>query len=233
MIKSGFLVFLLFSVLVVILLTMPAETVDTRDTASSTPSNHNMSRHLVLLGDSIFDNPQMIHHYLRKHLQHPVTLVARGGSVSAQIHAQIPYVPRDATHLVVSVGGNDALRIAFSLGVSITSMFQLPTRVSAFEADYEHAVSELKRLHKPVLLVLPYNPCLPDPTMSWIARMGLPLFHNAMKRVAKKHDCAVLDLRTVINHEQPDLYAPGDPIHPSREGSVRIAAAIMEAIDRM
>src|SRR3954447_24866153 len=74
--------------------------------------------HVVLLGDSIFDNaaythggPDVITH-LRRVL--PVdwrgTLCAVDGATSRDVASQLPCIPTDASHLVVSVGGNDALQ---------------------------------------------------------------------------------------------------------------------------
>jgi hypothetical protein len=73
--------------------------------------------HVVLLGDSIFDNaryvpggPSVIEH-LRKCLPSGwrATLLARDGAGTAELTSQLERLPADATHLVASVGGNDAL----------------------------------------------------------------------------------------------------------------------------
>ena len=73
--------------------------------------------HVVLLGDSIFDNaryvpggPSVIEH-LRRSLPAGwrATLLARDGAGTAEMDRQLDLLPPDATHLVVSVGGNDAL----------------------------------------------------------------------------------------------------------------------------
>src|SRR4051812_49212957 len=73
--------------------------------------------HVVLLGDSIFDNaryvpggPSVVEH-LRRHLPAgwKATLLARDGAGTAELPRQLERVPTDGTHLVVSVGGNDAL----------------------------------------------------------------------------------------------------------------------------
>jgi hypothetical protein len=73
--------------------------------------------HLVLLGDSIFDNaiyatdaPAVIDH-MRHTLSGSwnVTLIEHDGDVVANLETQIAKIPHDATHLVMSIGGNDAL----------------------------------------------------------------------------------------------------------------------------
>src|SRR5580693_9407882 len=73
--------------------------------------------HVVLLGDSIFDNaryvpggPSVIEH-LNRCLPKGwrATLLARDGAGTAEVARQLDQLPADSTHLVVSVGGNDAL----------------------------------------------------------------------------------------------------------------------------
>jgi hypothetical protein len=73
--------------------------------------------HIVLLGDSIFDNaayvaggPDVVRQ-LRDILPSGwrATLNARDGAVIADLPRQLQELPADATHLVVSIGGNDAL----------------------------------------------------------------------------------------------------------------------------
>ena len=73
--------------------------------------------HVVLLGDSIFDNaayvaggPDVVRQ-LRDILPSGwrATLNALDGAVIADLPQQLQKLPSDATHLVVSVGGNDAL----------------------------------------------------------------------------------------------------------------------------
>ena len=72
--------------------------------------------HLVLLGDSIFDNgayvdgaPTVIDQ-VRSLLPKgwKATLLAVNGNVTLNVREQIKRIPVDATHLVISMGGNDA-----------------------------------------------------------------------------------------------------------------------------
>src|SRR5687768_10210068 len=74
--------------------------------------------HVVLLGDSIFDNasyvpggPAVIDQ-LREGLPSDwrASMLAVDGAVTQGVASQLRRLPADATHLFVSVGGNDALR---------------------------------------------------------------------------------------------------------------------------
>ena len=81
------------------------------------------SGHVVLLGDSIFDNqayvpgePDVVAQ-LREELprEWSATLLAVDGDVASGVVRQLSSLPQDATHLVVSVGGNDALGFGYLL----------------------------------------------------------------------------------------------------------------------
>ena len=72
--------------------------------------------HIALLGDSIFDNARYVPDglavtdYLRRCLTlDRITLLATDGDTTRDVSAQLQRLPRDTTHLVLSVGGNDAL----------------------------------------------------------------------------------------------------------------------------
>jgi hypothetical protein len=74
--------------------------------------------HVVLLGDSVFDNaayvaggPDVVAQ-LRQSLPTgwQATLSAVDGAVATDVRGQLAQMPASATHLVISAGGNDALR---------------------------------------------------------------------------------------------------------------------------
>jgi hypothetical protein len=85
--------------------------------------------HVVLLGDSIFDNKRYVGNdpavidQLKKAL--PVgwkaTLLARDRSIAADVPRQVQRLPVDATHLVLSAGGNDALQASGILTMKASS----------------------------------------------------------------------------------------------------------------
>jgi hypothetical protein len=76
--------------------------------------------HAVLLGDSIFDNGAYVSggspivEQLRSRLPRDwrVTLLARDGAIATGVLNQLQKLPSDASHLIVSAGGNDALENA-------------------------------------------------------------------------------------------------------------------------
>src|SRR3954465_894393 len=74
--------------------------------------------HIALLGDSVIDNkayvvggPDVAEQVRMVAPTHwKVSRLAIDGAVSSSVLAQLNGLPSDATHLVISVGGNDALR---------------------------------------------------------------------------------------------------------------------------
>ena len=73
-------------------------------------------KHLVLLGDSIFDNKAYVKGgldvlaHLRQQMpaQWQATLRAVDGNVVEDVPKQTKGLPHDVTHLIVSAGGNNA-----------------------------------------------------------------------------------------------------------------------------
>src|SRR3954453_9353600 len=87
-------------------------------------------KQIVLLGDSVFDNgayvgsqPDVVRQ--TQQMLPPgwkAFLSARDGAAIADIESQISKLPDGTTHLVLSVGGNDALRQSGALDASVDSV---------------------------------------------------------------------------------------------------------------
>ncbi len=106
--------------------------------------------HVALLGDSIFDNgryvpggPSVIEH-LRRCLPDgwQATLLARDGAGTTAMTRQLEQLPENATHLVLSVGGNDALDYSgFLLHEPANSFAEVLSRLAEiqeqFRRDYQ------------------------------------------------------------------------------------------------
>jgi hypothetical protein len=85
--------------------------------------------HIVLLGDSIFDNAlyteggpdviSQVRHILPTGWR--ASLLAVDGATTEDVPSQLQPVPPDASHLVLSVGGNDALMNSHILNTSVAS----------------------------------------------------------------------------------------------------------------
>lgn len=105
-------------------------------------------QHVVLLGDSIFDNgayvaggPDVVQQ-LRERLPHgwSATLNAVDGAVTGGVERQLQRLQPDTSQLVASVGGNDALSHAGLLEEGARSVAEVLDRISdvreQFEQDY-------------------------------------------------------------------------------------------------
>lgn len=195
--------------------------------------------HLVLLGDSIFDNaaytgrePDVITH-VRSILpaRWKATLCAVDGSTTEDLPRQLPEIPEDASHLVVSIGGNDALLQVDLLDTPVRSTAEalelFGEQVGVFEESYRRALGEVLRLERPTVVCTIYNGNLPD-SQARVARVALMMFNDAILRTAHEHGLPVIELRLVCT--DPEDYA--NPIEPSGQGGAKIARAIVELLRR-
>jgi hypothetical protein len=190
--------------------------------------------HLVLLGDSIFDNaaytrggPDVVAQ-VRNLLprQWRASLLARDGALADDVAGQVARLPADATHLVLSVGGNDALGQIGILDLPAVSMAQaialLADVAQEFAARYRPAVASALRAGLPLALCTIYEGWFGDRAYQRLAATALTHFNDVILRSAVEHGLAALDLRAICTHAEN--YA--NPIEPSSIGGEKIARAI-------
>jgi GDSL-like lipase/acylhydrolase family protein len=193
--------------------------------------------HIVLLGDSIFDNgsytrgePDVVGHLASLiPWTWRATLLAVDGASTAAVGSQLDRVPSDATHLVLSVGGNDALLNSDLLEAPARSSAEVlllfASRIDAFEKGYRCLIDRLIGLKRDVTICTIYNGAL-DPELARPARVALMTFNDVILRVAFGYCASVIDLRGICV-ERSD-YA--NPIEPSGTGGWKIASAIARAV---
>ncbi|HEX9961502.1 MAG TPA: SGNH/GDSL hydrolase family protein [Pyrinomonadaceae bacterium] len=194
--------------------------------------------HIVLLGDSIFDNrayvgaePDVIAH-LRQILPTgwQATLSAVDGSVVENVGAQLAKIPAEATHLIISVGGNNALMNADVLqmkaGSAAEVLSALADRAGDFEFQYREMLARVLRKGLPTVVSTIYYPNFPDSLIQKIATTALTVFNDVIIRQAILAGVPFLDLRLICN-EASD-YA--NAIEPSGKGGAKIAAKILEVL---
>jgi len=195
--------------------------------------------HLVLLGDSIFDNaaytggaPDVVGQ-LRGRLPEGwrATLGAVDGGTSADVGTQLRRLPGDATHLVLSVGGNDALGhidfLGAPAGTTAEALLGLAEISARFEREYRGMLTEVLAHGLPTAICTIYYPRFPDPDLQKIAVTALTVFNDCIIRAAITHAIPLLDLRLVCTEEED--YA--DPIEPSAQGGEKIAGAIAGLVE--
>lgn len=194
--------------------------------------------HVVLLGDSIFDNaaytgggPDVVTQ-LRDRLPEgwSATLRAVDGAVLRGVHAQLGRLPGDAGFLVVSAGGNDALGHVSLLGEPARSMAGALERLAGigeeFEGEYRRMLRAVRGTGLPTVVCTIYNGRFPDREMQRLAPTALTHFNDAILRVAFEAGVPVIELRLVCNEDAD--YA--NPIEPSSHGGEKIARAIARVV---
>jgi GDSL-like Lipase/Acylhydrolase family len=191
--------------------------------------------HIVLLGDSIFDNgayteggPDVISQ-VRKLLPKGwnASLLAVDGATTMDIPFQVHRVPPDATHLVLSAGGNDALSNIGILERPVSSTTQALEALAdishEFEENYRRAVTACRKLRIPLTLSTIYNGCFPNADYQHLASTALMVFNDVILRVGIEFGLSIIDLRFVCS--SPKDYA--NSIEPSSIGGAKIARSIV------
>jgi hypothetical protein len=193
--------------------------------------------HVVLLGDSIFDNAAYVpgHPPVIEQVRGELpagwkaTLVAVDGHTVEDIAVQLPRIPPDASHLVVSIGGNDALGCRRLLPEPAATVAQalavVAEALEKFREAYTGMLQQMITLGKPLCLCTIYDTI---PGLSACERAALAGFNDVITRAAAAFGLPVIDLRVICN--QVDDYSPVSPIEPSVAGGAKIADAIGRVI---
>ncbi len=193
--------------------------------------------HVVLLGDSIFDNasyvpgrPSVIQHLVRLlPAGWRATLLAVDGDVTAGVADQLAGLPDDSTHLVVSVGGNDAISQSGFLQEPARSAMEVLGRLATiqgeFRDDYREMLRRVRALGRPTAVCTIYDavPGLPRESAT-----ALAAFNDVILREAFAAGLPVLDLRLLCNEDSD--YSSLSPIEPSASGGGKIARVIVRAV---
>jgi hypothetical protein len=190
--------------------------------------------HVVLLGDSIFDNAAYVRgapdvvRQLREALpsEWRATLAAVDGGVVADVPRQFARVPEDATHLVISVGGNDALGQSGILEARAGSVAEVLQRLAAiqdqFRSGYAGMLDTVRGRGLPLAVCTVYDPRYPDPVRRRLTTLALGVVNDAIIREAFSRHLPLFDLR-LICADDADF---ANPIEPSARGGQKIANAI-------
>lgn len=195
--------------------------------------------HVVLLGDSIFDNaryvperPSVIEQ-VRRSLPSgwKATLLAVDGHIASDVQRQLARFPEDASHLVVSVGGNDALGESGILQQPAATVAEalsiLIEAVGQFGGEYQEMLHKVLALKKPTIVCTVYDSI---PGLEPEARAALGHFNEVILRSAFAAGIPVIDLRLLCT--QSSDYSPLSPIEPSVTGGAKIARVIAEVVSQ-
>lgn len=194
-------------------------------------------RKIALLGDSIFDNAiyvpdgppvsEALQVALGQDWQ--VTLLAHDGDMVQHIFGQVQQVPQSTEHIVVSVGGNDALRAASELPGKLSSMNEALSHLSAVRSRFHQAYGDMLRVvcqqGARVTVCTVYDAV---PGLSKELQTALSVFNDTITRIALRAGVGLIDLRSVCT--DPADYSDISPIEPSVQGGRKIAQAISNRV---
>ena len=196
--------------------------------------------HLILLGDSTLDNapytksgPCVTDHIAsRLGEESSVSLLAVDGHTTHQVAAQLKKMPSTATHLVLSVGGNDALgHIGIFGRPEVMDMFgavsDLTDILDDFQNSYRACLDQVLAHSLPTIVCTIYNGAFPDPSYQRVLTTTVRLFDDVIMQCAFDAGCPVIDLRKVCT-DPADYF---NPIEPGERGGEKIASAILGALE--
>ena len=208
-------------------------------------------KHIVLLGDSIFDNssyvnpgeldvPNQLRTLVGKDCK--VTHLAVDGHVTRHIQTQLNNLPSDATHLFISVGGNDGLghlsvfnEPIENVGGALQKMYLIGER---FKKEYSSMLENVLKHGLPTSVCNIYYPRFHSNSLDRVSsylRMGVnveklqhmamaaeTIFNDIIMYEVFKRNLPLIDLRILCNDDQDFA----NPIEPSCVGGIKIAKTI-------
>ena len=213
-------------------------------------------KHIVLLGDSIFDNslyvdpgeldvPNQLRLLVGKDCK--VTHLAIDGHKNRHIRNQLNDLPSDSTHLFLSVGGNDGLNHLSifndpidTIGEALQKMFLIGEN---FKKEYSSMLDNVLTYKLPTTVcniyyprfhsrslnrVVSYLPMMANgETIQQMAMAAETIFNDAITYEIFKRKLSLIDLR-VLCDEDKDF---ANPIEPSCIGGMKIAKVINKIVD--
>ena len=212
-------------------------------------------KHVILAGDSIFDNGIYVKSGepdVSSQLQglmdegDKVSLLAVDGHVINNVEGQLRNLPNDTTHLVISVGGNNAIRILNELSRATRNIgdgfLTFHDFRESFESDYVEMLTNALSFNIPTTLCTIYHPCfnhsdmervsdymeygVKSETIQKMAMTALPIFNDVIFQEAVNFNLPVIDLRLIFNDKSD--YA--NPIEPSAIGGQKMAKVIKKVV---
>ncbi|MFT5700926.1 MAG: hypothetical protein ACI8ZB_003811 [Desulforhopalus sp.] len=198
----------------------------------------NTERKVALLGDSIFDNESYVlpgeavidQVNLLDKVGWSAELLAVDGAVTKDVSSQCERVTEDMTHIVVSIGGNNALGYISVFEKNISSVYEgmqvLAAIKDQFQKSYQEMLKEVVSLDMNLVLCTIYNTC---PGVEIPLLTALSVFNDVIFHEAFKLGVPVLDFRQTFNN--PSDYSSVSPIEPSEAGGVKIAKVLQNLME--
>ncbi len=193
--------------------------------------------HIVLLGDSIFDNASYVPsgRDVVSHLQQMLdadsraTLLAIDGAVVDDVASQVFHIPNNATHLMLSAGGNDALQNMWILTEEAQTVSDALSKLALirerFADSYRQLIRSLVELQKHLTVCTIYQPPMFEEVPQPVLAAALSVFNDTILGIAFEESLSVIETRLFLN-EESDFESI---IEPSDSGGAKIAQALAMA----
>lgn len=192
-------------------------------------------KHIILIGDSIFDNASYVDQgdsvidQLKANLPKncKATLIAVDGDTTTDVYSQLDLLPEDTTHGFLSIGGNDALRVVNVLLQPISTVGEAMETFTEIRLDFQNRYRELitqikQKVDQLIICTIHDN----VPGIEPRSLTALALFNEIILKEAISMGASIIDLR-LLCHEKED-YSPISPIEPSKQGSRKIVEQIVK-----
>ena len=208
-------------------------------------------KHIVLLGDSIFDNSSYVNlgeldvpNQLRSLVGHncKVTNLAVDGHLIRHVKNQLNNLPSDVTHLFVSVGGNDGLghlsifhTHVNTIGESLQQMYRIGDN---FKKRYSEMVDLVLSYNLPTTFCSIYYPRFDARSLDRVqdymsvlsngreiqemVMAAETIFNDIITYEIFKRKIPLIDLRVLCDDDEDFA----NPIEPSCIGGMKIAKTI-------
>lgn len=201
-----------------------------------------MTKHIVLAGDSIFDNdgyvpngPGVIEQ-MRTSIPDDWSAIkiAIDGDCIRHVYSRVEDFPEYITDLVLSIGGNDALGYASILDRA-KSIQDIPDLVHApaqeFRKNYGELIDHLLTLNVTLHVCTIYT-AVPFEDKLWrqYVPLALNFFNQIIKNEADKRDINVIEIDKVCILDED--YSKVSPIEPSAVGGQKIVNAIIDCLKK-
>ena len=192
-----------------------------------------MTYRIALIGDSIFDNAnyvpgeRCVTDQLNSELGDgsEVSLLAVDGDFVRDVGKQLGRLPAHVTHVIVSVGGNNALSYAQELLSDYDNASEMFDEWARIRKEFRHEYCEMLRLV--VALGLNVTVCTiydAVPSIDDGEATGLTIFNDVIISEAIGAGVPLVDLRQVCT--EMDDYSRLSPVEPSSQGGAKIAAVL-------
>ena len=191
--------------------------------------------HLVLMGDSIFDNgryvpgrPALVEQardWFPKDWR--VTLLACDGAITPQVANQLERFPADATHFAISIGGNDVLESSYVVRESDNTPTEMLAEIHEarrqFREQYQKMLDAVRAHQCPAVACTVYD-AIQDITFQ--ESLLLALYNDVILSECIRRGIPVLDLRLICTELQD--FSTYSPIEPSEIGGAKIVRGLRQ-----